>query len=1017
MRAVWSFVCAIGWAGINAQPFLFERITAANGLAGDEVFCLLEDRDGFIWAGTATGLSRLEGTRIRNFFHDPNDSTSLGHDQVNGLAQDANGRIWCATMNGLSRFDPLLGSFRTYRIAAAGSKAVQANRMRQVVAIGDSLAWVVTEDGLHRFDVRNSTWSYAQGQPPGKGPAGHCHSRNALYWDDKRQALWAATDDGLSAWDARSDAWSDHRNPALPGPWTVRGEVTAPLAQGDTLWFHADEGFRLMAFPLSTGELRAELPIALDDNRFNLQWQAFDAHGGHWLSTWTKRLFHRERGGAWVELTAAEGEPGALPTASSPNHLVLRDGSLAIATTRGIAITRTGRPATTVMPWRFPGAQVLDLLPIGSDSLIVASTSGVWLTRPGHPGSQPLPIPLAVPGGAIDAASNHAHHLLRSTDGRIVVSTGRGLRWIDPRTLRAAPDRRMRDSWPCMFTAEAEGAVWVGTWSSGLWRCPWDERLPCERVDTVDGPYGRLPSRMLLCWLTDRTGRHWVGMNNGGGAAVMEGGKWRGVKDARGGLLGGVVRCMAEAPDGSIWLGTHEQGIVVHDPSSGASRFITRRDGLPGARVLALRFAQDGCLWAVTDQGIARSPAGATAFTPFLLPAGLRERGAADAMAELADGRLVFGVKDRLVLHDPRAPGNEERPLRAVITGHRVNDAPAFGPPGALVLQANRKALSLELGAIGTLPGSSVLFRYRIVNLDSAWLGIGPSQRIDLFDLPPGQHAIEISASRDGVHWGPALRTAALRVLPPFYATWWFRAGMLTLIALAAILGFRIYLAARLRQQRAAFEREQALLAERVRIADDMHDDLGAGLSGLKLRSEMALRTERDPARRAQLEAMAEGAGELIASMRQIIWAMSADQGSVADLAAYASSYARGYCEEHGLAIEVRSGPGMPEAALTSEQRRNCFLVVKEALHNVVKHAHAQRVRLTIHWREGLSITLEDDGLGLPQHAQDGSGNGLRSMQRRMAGAGGSIVQRNGDPARGELPGACIALHLPLPHH
>jgi signal transduction histidine kinase len=240
---------------------------------------------------------------------------------------------------------------------------------------------------------------------------------------------------------------------------------------------------------------------------------------------------------------------------------------------------------------------------------------------------------------------------------------------------------------------------------------------------------------------------------------------------------------------------------------------------------------------------------------------------------------------------------------------------------------------------------------------------------------------------------------------------------MLTLIALAAILGFRIYLAARLRQQRAAFEREQALLAERVRIADDMHDDLGAGLSGLKLRSEMALRTERDPARRAQLEAMAEGAGELIASMRQIIWAMSADQGSVADLAAYASSYARGYCEEHGLAIEVRSGPGMPEAALTSEQRRNCFLVVKEALHNVVKHAHAQRVRLTIHWREGLSITLEDDGLGLPQHAQDGSGNGLRSMQRRMAGAGGSIVQRNGDPARGELPGACIALHLPLPHH
>lgn len=1015
MRATWTFGLALAWTSATAQPFLFERVTTNDGLAGDEVFCMLEDRDGFLWAGTATGLSRLEGTRIRNFYHDPGDSSSLGHDQVNGLCRSTDGFIWCATMNGLSRFDPASGVFRTYRIAASGSKAVQANRMRQVVVIGDSLAWVVTEDGLYRFDARKGSWLSAQQQPPGNGPAGHCHSRNALHWDARRHVLWAATTDGLAAWDARRDAWSDHRNPSQLGPWNMRGETTAPLVHGDTLWFHADDGFRLMAFRFSTGELITEPPIAGDDSRFNLQWQAMDAHGGHWLSTWTKRLFHRRRGGSWVEIAAAEDEPGSPASVSSPHCTILGSGEVVLATTHGMAITSSGEPATTVLPLRLQGAQILDLLLIGGDSLLVATSSGTWLTRLEDTAAQPILIPLTKPGTGSTSASSHAHHLYRCADGRIAVSTGRGLRWIELRTLRASLDSRINEALACTFTAEADGALWVGTWSGGLWRCPQDERTPCERVDTLDGPFGKLPNRMLLCWLTDGKGRHWVGMNNGGGAAVMEDGKWRSVKDARGFNLGGVVRCMAEAPDGTIWLGTHEQGIVAHDPTTGASRFITRRDGLPGARVLALRFAQDGCLWAVTDQGIARWPSGANAFTPFPLPAGLRERGAADALTELSDGRMVFGVKDRLVLHDPRAPENTERPVRAAITGHRVNDAPAFGPPGDLVLQADHKALSIELGAVGALPGTPVVFRYRVMNLDSAWLDIGSAQRIDLFDLPPGQHAIEINGSRDGVHWGPVLRTAMLRVLPPFYATWWFRAGSFALIALAAIAGFRLYLAARLRKQRAAFEREQALLAERVRIADDMHDDLGAGLSGLKLRSEMALRVEKDPERRAQLEAMAKGAGELISSMRQIIWAMSADQGSVADLAAYASSYARGYCEQHGLSIEVRSEPDLPEAALTSEQRRNCFLVVKEALHNVVKHAHARQVRLTIQWDNGLSIAIEDDGLGLPKHAQDGSGNGLRSMQRRMAGVGGAIVQRNGDPARGELPGARIALHLPLP--
>jgi signal transduction histidine kinase/ligand-binding sensor domain-containing protein len=1002
---------------VGAQSLLFDRITTADGLAGDEVFCLLEDRDGYIWAGTGTGLSRLEGTRIRNFFHDPGDSTSLGHDQVNSIAQDANGTLWMATMSGLSRFDGARGDFRTYRIPATGTKAVQANRMRQVVAIGDSLAWVLTEDGLYRFNTRTGLFISVQGKAPGEGPAGHCHARNALHWEAARLVLWAATRDGIAAWDARSDAWSDWRDPALPGPWSVRGEVTAPCARGDTIWFHADEGFTLWAFDRSSRTLVQQAPLSKGNSRFNLQWQAFDADGGHWVATWTKRLFHRAPGGAWTELIASASEPGTLPTTSCPFFMTARNGDRWLATSQGIAVAHAGQPTTVLLPHQFSGGQVLDMLPMGNDPLLIGTTNGLWLVSLADPYAPARHLPFTGAAEHATLAMNHVRHLTRCADGRVALSTGSGLHWLDPHALVPRPDPRFGgSSWAFTFLAEAEDARWAGTWASGLWRCPVDEQQPCTRIDTAEGPYGRLPSRMLLCWLSDSKGRHWVGMNNGGGIAVLENGQWRGVMDERGANVGGVVRVMAEAPDGSIWLGTHEQGIVVHDPETGRNRFVTRRDGVPGARIMALHFTRDGTLWVVADMGIARMPPGARAFIPFNLIDGLNERGAANAMAELPDGRLVFGAKDKILLHDPRVPSQAREAPHAMITGYRVRDAAFFGAPPHLELTAASKALTLELGATGAALGAPLLFRYRVMPMDTAWHVIGAAQRIDLFDLPSGMHVIEIGASSDGRLWHPDPAVASVRVLPPFYATWWFRSAAALSIVLIVLIGFRLYLAARLREQRETFEREQALLAERMRIADDMHDDLGAGLSGLKLRIEMAVRVEQDPARRQQLSAMAQGAGELISSMRQIIWAMSADQGSIGALAAYASSYARNYCQQHGLTISVQQDPALPDAPLTGEQRRNCFLVIKEALHNVVKHAHASQVRLCLRWNAGLEITIEDNGLGLPKHAQEGSGNGLRSMQRRMSSIGGSIVQRNGEPARGELPGASIHLHLPIAH-
>lgn len=214
---------------------------------------------------------------------------------------------------------------------------------------------------------------------------------------------------------------------------------------------------------------------------------------------------------------------------------------------------------------------------------------------------------------------------------------------------------------------------------------------------------------------------------------------------------------------------------------------------------------------------------------------------------------------------------------------------------------------------------------------------------------------------------------------------------------------------AELETLRAQQERTIAELRVREQVGRDLHDDLGVGLSALKLRSEMALR--QDPACEAAplLREQAGAAEELITSMRHIIWTLQDDQGTLDDLVAYIVSYASTYADAHGLRLEVRSHAAWPDRMLSTEQRRNIFLIVKEALHNVVKHADANRVTLATAWQNGLRIRLEDDGQGI-NGAPRPSANGLANMRKRAAHIGAHLHIGSGDADRGVR----VELDMPL---
>jgi hypothetical protein len=262
------------------------------------------------------------------------------------------------------------------------------------------------------------------------------------------------------------------------------------------------------------------------------------------------------------------------------------------------------------------------------------------------------------------------------------------------------------------------------------------------------------------------------------------------------------------------------------------------------------------------------------------------------ALVELDDGRIAIGVGPRILVHTPSRERLQAPPV-PVFTAHRVGDVAVLGSPESLILEPDRKALMLELGGIGVMPGEVPLFRYRVLPTDTGWKEIGAAKRIDLFDLDPGLHRIVVQIGRDGVHWGPMEASVTVEVLPPRSTP----PGGSVRSSFSRSLRWPSLASRPICTHGCDCNGKRSSASRRCWPSacgspGICTTTLGAGLSALKLRSEMALRVEQDPAKREHLRSLARTAGELIGSMRQIIWAMNADQTELADLVAYTTNHA-----------------------------------------------------------------------------------------------------------------------------
>jgi signal transduction histidine kinase len=190
--------------------------------------------------------------------------------------------------------------------------------------------------------------------------------------------------------------------------------------------------------------------------------------------------------------------------------------------------------------------------------------------------------------------------------------------------------------------------------------------------------------------------------------------------------------------------------------------------------------------------------------------------------------------------------------------------------------------------------------------------------------------------------------------------------------------------------------------AERNRISADMHDDLGAGMTTIRLYSELAKNKMGDH-KIPEIEKISASADELLIKMNAIIWSMTSSNDSLGNMVAYIRSYALEYFENTGITCNIFIPDRLPDIEVSGQIRRNIFLVVKEALNNIVKHSNASLVKITLQKeQQGLSLLINDNGKGIDFEKTRPFGNGLKNMKKRMEDIGVefSIENHNGTTIR-----------------
>lgn len=954
-----------------------------QGLRQATIFSILQSHDGYLWLGTQRGLVRFDGVRFTPF--DGGDGISLENTWVRSLLEDERHDLWIGSLGaGLLRLHN--GAMTQYSLR----QGFPSESIHCLVPGKAGDLWACTPSGLVRIAGGKFTaYSGAQGLSTS-------NIRGACFAPDGR--LWSGGDS------TELNIWNDGRFTRFPLSLPPQATVRALLCATDgTIWVGSTNG----VIRLKDGVQRrfAEANGLADDW---VEALTEGSHGSLWIGT--KNGFSRLLNGEIESFRTRDG-------LSQSNVYSLREdreGNLWVGTKHGLDQFFEGR---TVPVTASEGLPSNDTGPVFQDH-----KGNIWV-------------------GTIGAG------LARSNGRRFTVLTTK--QGLISNTIYALAE-------------DAAGDLWVGS-DAGLSRLR--DGTPRQTYTVRDG----LPGNTIRSLFLDSSGEFWVG--TAAGAAVFRNGRFVRASDFRrasrgpilalgedgdrrlyaateGGSLevykGGnpprvppnaqparEVDALYKDKDGLLWMGTLGGGLRLL--KDGRVFNFWMRDGLFDDEIYGIAGDDRGHLWMACSSGIfsvnrsdllqfAAGKIRKFASTPYVPTDALRtiecKSGVQPAVWKMRDGGLWFSTIKGVIVLDPSHLDRRLSPPPVVIEDVTVNgqrqqagEIEHMGP--------GQKNLELHYTGLSYYLPSKITFRYRLDGFDRNWTDAGPRREAHYTNLPPGQYVFRVIACNVDGSCNQAGASIAFALAPEYYQRAWFVPLCIGLAGLGVWLVYKL----RIRNLNARFA---MILAERSRIARELHDTLIQGFSGVTMEMQALCARLSSPEDKRTLREIVEDAAKSLSEARRSVAGLRA-AGRQAGLNNAIAEAARRIAEAKDIRLRLALEPKPPE--LPAEVEYNLLRIAQEAVSNAVKHSGARTVDVSLSSVSSrISLVIKDDGQGFQWMAggYPKSGHyGLIGMQERAASIGATfeIVSEPGQgatvqvtlPAKKAGAGAAAAIAQPSP--
>ena len=447
---------------------------------------------------------------------------------------------------------------------------------------------------------------------------------------------------------------------------------------------------------------------------------------------------------------------------------------------------------------------------------------------------------------------------------------------------------------------------------------------------------------------------------------------------------------------GTFWLATATQGLIRWDREKGEVRRIGQREGMPVASIHAIYPDDLGHLWMPTDNGLVRYHPITDQVKIFTTADGITSNEFNRlAHARGADGRFYFGGIDGVTVFHPAAmqasPAAPMAPLvlKEVFVQQDDRNVPVDrttplleGSP--LILTPGDRFFTVDFALLSFQDPALIRYAWRMDGIDSDW-NVQSEPHLRFTSMPYGDHVLRIKAQDAEGRWSDELKIP-ITMIRPVYFRWWFIMVFVLLVAGAT------YAVVHFREQQL-----RRMIRMRDRIATDLHDEVGSNLSSIVLFSTaVSKHTEALPEyATGMLQRMKENSKRAMESMNDIVWSVNSGHDSMEDLLDRMHAYAEPLCEAAGIGLEFNIDAGPLTRKLAMEQRKNLYLIFKEAVSNAVRHSRCEGIKVALRMVNGrIELVVEDDGVGLPEATARGvslGGNGLGNMVRRAGEIGGEV--------------------------